>query len=131
MRSTQKLPTSVVWTAGEAAGQRHGDGDADRSRHEVLHGQPGHLHQVTHHRLGDIVLPVGVRDERGGRVESQRRLHAGQAVGPRQCRLGALQPEDEQDRHRENASTARAYAGQLCWVSPSTPSSRYTARSTR
>ena len=31
----------------------------------------------------------------------------------------------------EKASTERAYAGQLCCVSPPTPSNRYAARSTR
>ena len=54
VRSTQKLPIVVGLVPGEAANQRDRDRDAGGRRHEVLHGQRGHLHEVAHRRLAAV-----------------------------------------------------------------------------
>ena len=66
--------------AGEAADQRHRDGDAGRGRDEVLHRQAGHLHEIGHRAFAAVVLPVGVGDEADGGVEGELRAE------PRSCR---------------------------------------------
>ncbi len=93
--------------ARESAHQGDRDGDADRGRHEVLHGEPGELHGVAHRELGRVRLPVRVRDERGRGVERQPLGHGGEAERVREHRLGALQDVDEEhadDREREHAA---------------------------
>ena len=56
----------------EPADQRHGDGDADRGRQEVLDREARHLDGVAHHLLGHVGLPVRVGHERDGVVEGHR-----------------------------------------------------------
>ena len=72
VRSTQKLPRVAAPAADEAPDQGDGDRQADRGRHEVLHGQPDHLGEVAHRGLAGVVLPVGVGDEADRGVERQR-----------------------------------------------------------
>ena len=86
--------------AGEPAHQRDRHRDAHRGGHEVLHRQPGHLHQVAHRGLARVVLPVGVGGERRRGVPRQRRLHVGQAEAEPQVRLHPLEQVQEQHRHR-------------------------------
>ena len=84
--------------AGKAADQRDRDGDADRGRHEVLHGEAGHLHEVGHRAFAAVVLPVGVGQEADGGVEGEIGFdggHAGRIVGQ-----DALQPLQE-IKHQE------------------------------
>ncbi|ENN88782.1 hypothetical protein RHSP_23431 [Rhizobium freirei PRF 81] len=78
--------------ARECADQRDGDGNAGCRRHEVLHRQAGHLHEVGHRAFAAIVLPIGIGDEAGRRVERQiwlNRSHAGRVI--RQTALQSLQ----------------------------------------
>src|SRR6267142_1308611 len=48
------------------------NGHASGGTQKVLHRQSEHLREVAHHRLAGIILPVGVRDEADGGVESER-----------------------------------------------------------
>ncbi len=54
--------------ADQAAGQGDRDGDAGRGRDEVADGEPGHLGQVRHRGLAQVVLPVRIGVEADGRV---------------------------------------------------------------
>ncbi len=70
----QVLPEVADLAAGpgdDAADQGDDDGDPDRGRDEVLHRQAGHLGEVGERRFAAVVLPVGVGDEGGGRVEAE------------------------------------------------------------
>ena len=61
--------------AGEPADHGDGDRDADGRADELLHRQGTDLGEVRHRRLPGVVLPVGVGEERDGRVEAERRRH--------------------------------------------------------
>ncbi len=108
-RSAQKLPIVSASDAGEPADQRDGDRDADGRRHEVLHGEPRHLHQVTHRRLARVGLPVRVGDERDGGVErlsrtSHRGTRATAATTPGRA---ARTYRNSTDRQRERQERDR------------------------
>ena len=107
-RSTQKLPSSPVLRAGEAAHQRHRHGHADRGGDEVLHRQAGHLHQVALGGLAGVGLPVGVGDEADRGVPRQRRRHrrGGVVEVQRQLALHQLEDEQEQDADRRERQHA-------------------------
>ena len=93
---------------GEAADQRDRQRDAGRGRDEVVHGEPRHLDEVAHRRLGHVGLPVGVGVEAhrrvegepfldrrlAGRVERQHRLEAHQRV-----EAGEADQAEQQHRH--------------------------------
>ena len=49
--------------AGEPPDECDGDRDAHRRGHEVLHREPGHLHEMAHRRLAAVALPVRVGHE--------------------------------------------------------------------
>ena len=57
--------------AGETPDEGHRQHDARSSRQEVLVREPEHLGEVRERALAAVVLPVGVRDKAGGRVEGQ------------------------------------------------------------
>ena len=59
-------------TTGEASHQGDRDLDSHRGADELLHRQSRHLREVRHGRLAGVVLPVGVGDERDGRVQCQQ-----------------------------------------------------------
>ena len=91
--------------ADEPAHQRHRDGHAHRGGDEVLHGQPGHLDQVTHHRLRHVRLPVRVGHERHRGVERDPRIHRAAVQAQRQQRLQPLkqvQQQHRQERKRQH-----------------------------
>ena len=78
--------------AREAANESDRECDARGGRHEVLHRQAGHLHQIGHGALAAVVLPVRVGHEAGGGVEGEvwrHRAHAHRIV--RQHGLEALE----------------------------------------
>ena len=100
-RSTQKLPSWSVLCAGEAAHQRDRDRDADRGGDEVLHRQPGHLHQVAHRGLARVGLPVRVGDEADRGVPGLRRLDRRASPGvSHRCACTRWNSVQEQHRHR-------------------------------
>ncbi len=99
--------------AREAPYESDRDGDADGRGDEVLHGQTGGLHDVTHGLLAVVRLPVGVRHERDGRVERLRRVHRGEAQRAGQDALEALEEIEEEDadgREGEYAAQIRGPA---------------------
>ena len=99
--------------AGKSAHHRDRDGHAHRGRHEVLHGEAGHLHQMAHGGLTGVGLPVGVRDEADRGVPRQCRRHRGGRVVEVQRQLARHQQEDEQEQdadRREGQHAARVGA---------------------
>jgi len=94
--------------AGEPAhdGDRHRD--AGGGRHPIVRGERHHVRAVAHHRLGHVVLPVGIRGERHRGVEREVRRHlpAAHVLGvPRQERLQpqervAEEPADEAEQQQ-------------------------------
>ena len=86
--------------AGQAANQRRHHRHAGGRRHEVLHGETGHLGEMTHRRLTAVGLPVRVRHEADGRVEREVRHHPRHAARvERQRALEALEEVDAEERH--------------------------------
>ena len=81
----------------EAADQRQRQCDAGRRRNEVVHGEPGHLHEIAHRRLAAIGLPVRVGDEADRGVEGEALLDAGLPL--RVERQIPLQPLQRVKRH--------------------------------
>ena len=63
----------------------------DGRRHEVVIREAGHLRDIAHRGLADIVLPVGIGGERCGRVERQRRDRRRQTlrIARQACAAGA------------------------------------------
>ena len=82
--------------AHEATDQGAGDTDADGRRHEVLHREAGELGGVAEHRLTRVVLPVGVREERGRGVVGEIRLHRRHAEGEHQVILNTQDQIEQQ-----------------------------------
>ena len=98
VRSTQKLPIAFRRASGKPADQRDRQCDASRGRDEIVDGQPGHLHEITHRRLGHVGLPVGVGDEAHRRVEGEAFFHRGLALRVEgQYRLQSLQCIERQE----------------------------------
>ena len=96
---------------GEAADHRDRHDQADGGRHELLHGQPGHLGQVAHGGLAGVVLPVGVGHERCGGVPRGVRRDGGHVRRQQQVVLQPLKAVQEQhaDRgERQDAPDVRA-----------------------
>ncbi len=81
---------------GEAADEGDGDGIPHGGRDEVLHCQPGQLHQMAHGGLARVGLPVGVGDEGGGGVERLVRVECAESQGQRQPVLEPLQGVEEE-----------------------------------
>ena len=94
--------------ARESANQGDRDGDSHCGGDEVLHGQPGHLHQVALGCLARVGLPVGVGDEADRGVPGQRRRHRGRRIVQvqRQLVLQQLEEEQEQDADRRECQHA-------------------------
>jgi hypothetical protein len=65
--------------AGEPADQRNRDRNTGGRRHEILHGQRRHLHQIAHRGFAAVPLPVRVRHEAHGRVERLVGAHLARA----------------------------------------------------
>ena len=63
----------VLLRLGDAADERDRHRDADRRRHEVVVGEPGHLREIAHGRFAAVGLPVGVGRERHRGVEREGR----------------------------------------------------------
>jgi hypothetical protein len=97
--------------AHEPADQRDGHRQAHCGREEVLHGEPGHLHQVAHHRLGHVGLPVRVGDERHRGVERDAGLHRAPPEAERQGTLQPLQQVEEHDRDSGEAQHTGGVGG--------------------
>ncbi len=113
-RPSEQVDPEVSDRAGPAAREatHQGDGhrDADRGRHEVLHGQAGELHGIAHRDVGRVRLPVRVRHEGGRRVERQAFGNGGEAERVRQDRLRALEDVHEDhadDREGQHAPQVR------------------------
>ena len=99
-RSTQKLPSrSVAWRAKPRTSAA-ATAMPDRGGDEVLHRQPGRLHQVAHRRLTRVGLPVGVGDEADRGVPRLVGRHRGEPERQPQVVLQPLQPVEQQHRHR-------------------------------
>ena len=76
----------------EAANERERQRDAGRRRDEIVHRQPGHLHEVAHRGFRHVGLPVRVGDEADRGVEGEALLDAGLALRvERQIPLQPLQ----------------------------------------
>ena len=60
----------------KAANERNREHDAGGCRHEVLHRQTEHLHEVGHRAFAAVVLPVGVGGEAHGSVEGEVGRHS-------------------------------------------------------
>ncbi len=92
----------------ESANERDGDRDARGRRHEVLHGERGHLDEVAHRRFAAVPLPVRVGHEAHGRVERLVRRDLTRAESLRVERQVPLQPhqqignEKREEAEREN-----------------------------
>ena len=100
----------------QAANERHGNGHADRSGDEVLHGEAGHLHEMALRRFTGVGLPVGVGHEADRGVPGECRRHRGGGVVEvqRQLALHELQNEKEHDAdRREGKHAARVRAPRL------------------
>ena len=82
-------------------GDQHGDADAGGD--EVLDRQAGHLREVGEGRLARVELPVGVREERRGRVEGDV-----PGAGVQAARVPRVQPLRAQDRVQQERRTARS-----------------------
>jgi hypothetical protein len=94
----------VGLAADQAADQRDRGGEAHRRAEEGLGPQAGGLGQAAESRLSRVVLPAGVGREADGRVEGERRAHAGVAERVRQGSLESQQQVQQQDArqgHRE------------------------------
>ena len=88
----ERVRTRGTAPPGEASGNTERHGDAGGGRGEVVPGQPRHLREVAHRRFAAVRLPVGVRDEAGGRVERQLLRNAGEVL--RVERQVTLQAQD-------------------------------------
>ena len=88
---------------GQAAGERRRDGHADRRAHEVLDGQPGHLHEVADRGLAGVPLPVGVGHEADRGVPGALGREGGEAERERQVLLEPAEPEQHQDADQAEA----------------------------
>src|SRR5579883_570970 len=64
----------------ETPDQRDSDADAGRGREEVVHGEAGHLNEVTDRGLRNVALPVGIGIEAGGGVEGQIRTDVARRI---------------------------------------------------
>ena len=97
--------------AGEPAHQRDRHRHADGGRDEVLHRQPGHLHEMTVGGLTGVGLPVGIGDEADRGVPRQRQ---GSSCVAGSCRCSGSLPCTSWNTNRnrmlidENARTLRA-----------------------
>ena len=112
--------------AGEAAHQCDRHRHADGGRDEVLHRQPGHLHQMTIGGLTGVGLPVGVGDEADRGVPRQRRGHLCGRIMQMQRQLALHQLEDEQEQdadRRESQDASGVGAPRLlrAWVNTDQP----------
>ena len=67
--------------ARDAADERDHDRGAGRGRHEVVHREPGHLRELAHRRLADVVLPVRVGEEAHRGVQRERGADVAEVVG--------------------------------------------------
>ena len=94
-------------TPRDAPRQRDRHGHARRGRDEVVEGELGHLGEVRHRRLAHVRLPVGIRRERGRRLERLAVHHGRQVL--RIERQQVLQPQHDvgqqhgrgaEDQHR-------------------------------
>jgi hypothetical protein len=56
---------------GKTTDQGDGDYNPVGLGDEIVHGQPGHLHQIAHGAFAAIVLPVGVGDKADRGIERQ------------------------------------------------------------
>ena len=74
--------------AGKAPDEGDGERDAGRGGHEIMHGEPGHLGQIAHRRLGRIGLPIGVGDEAHRRIE-RRTSRLGEPRNAHPCKSSA------------------------------------------
>ena len=97
--------------ADETADQRHRDRHADRRGDEVLHGQPGHLHEVAHDGLRHVRLPVRVGHERDRGVERDPGVDRAPVEAQRQQRLQALQQVEQHDREEREGQQRGRVAG--------------------
>ena len=108
--------------AGEAPYERHGDGDTDGGRDEVLHREAAGLHDVAHGLLAVVRLPVGVGDEGRGGVERLVRVDRGEAERAGQAALEPLQQVEEEDarprRRRGRRADRRASASRCSGLAP-------------
>ena len=111
VRSTQKLPmvfidcrakprTSAMATARPAAAES-----------EVVHRQPGHLHEVAQRGLGHVALPVGVGGEADGGVEAEVGADIARAEALRIERQPDLQPLDGVEQHGAEGAEGQQRAG--------------------
>ena len=76
-----------------------------------MHGEPGHLGQIAHGRLGRVGLPIGVGDEAHRRVEGEigaDRVEMLRVEG--QNRLQALQGVKRQEAHKAKGQHGKAIA---------------------
>ena len=70
-----EIAKCIRGAADERACESEHDRNTRRCAHEILHGEPEHLREVTHRCLARIRLPVRVRHEADGRIEREGYWH--------------------------------------------------------
>ena len=97
--------------AGKAPDEGNGQRVAGRGRNEIMHGEPGHLGQIAHGRLGHVGLPIGVGDEAHRRVEGKIGADRVEMLRvERQNCLQALQGVKRQEPHEAERQHGKAVA---------------------
>ena len=106
-----EIPDRLGGAAGKAPDERNRECDAGRGRNEIMHGEPGHLGQIAHRRLGHVGLPIGIGDEAHRRVEGEiGRDRVEMLRVERQNRLQALQGVKSEEARKAEGEHGEAIA---------------------